>query len=108
MNNTKILTLIHKLHDKTESGLMDWETTASSNKYLTNLSEYSVFISEEGDDYVLSIVDSWDDLIERISDPELKAEERNAYELMQSLFYLARRNARGADKAIDDILSSID
>lgn len=107
MNNTKILTLINKLHEKTEAGKLDWEASASSNKFLTTLSEYSVGISEEGDDFVLTIADSWGNLVERMSDPELKEEDSGIFELMQSLYYLARRNARGADKAIDEILDII-
>jgi len=108
MHNTKILKLIHRLREKTETGSLGWEATASPKKFLTTLSDYSVLISEEGDDYFLTIVDSWDDVIERVSDPELKQEDRKAYETMKSLYVLARRNAKGVDEAIDDILGSIE
>lgn len=108
MTNEKIFKLIEKLHENTEKRKMNWETTASSNKFATSTAEYSIIISEEGGDYYLTIVDEWDELIERINDVELLEVSENSEQVMKSLFSIARRNARGADKAIDDILSSLD
>jgi len=107
MTNTKINDLIVRLHQKTEKNKVDWETTASSNRYLTSSAEYSIIISEEGEDFFLTITDNWDDLIESIGDPELKEINPDAFNLMKSLYSLARRNARGVDKAIDEILDSL-
>lgn len=108
MTNEKIFTLIQRLHENTERGKIDWEATANSNTFATSSSDYSILISEEGEDYYLTIVDEWDELVERINDVELKDVSRESLAIMKSLYSIARRNARGADKAIDDILSSLD
>lgn len=108
MTNEKIFTLIQRLHENTERGKIDWEATANSNRFATSSSDYSIIISEEGEDYYLTIVDEFDELVERINDVELREVNSESLTLMKTLFSTARRNARGADKAIDDILRSLD
>jgi hypothetical protein len=108
MTNEKIYRLITRLYENTEGGRTNWEVTARSNSFASYLSDYSVLISEENGDYYLTIMNQEGDLIERISDVELGQEHGNSLKLMQTLFAVSRRNARGADKAIDDILSSLD
>lgn len=106
----KINDLVVRLSEKTISKQVDWEVTASPDKYLTTSSNYSIIISEEGeqgDDYFLTITDELDELIDRVGDPELTEVNENAYHIMQNMFVSARRNARGVDKAIDDILESL-
>lgn len=108
MTNEKTFTLIKKLHEKTEHGEIDWEVTAHSSRFATSSSDYSILIGEEGNDYYLTIVDKFDELVERISDVDLSNDGyHDSLTIMKSLFSLARRNARGADKAIDDILNSL-
>lgn len=109
MTNVKIFNLITRLHQKTEAGEIKWEATARPDRYLTSSADYSIVIAsaEEQNDYYLMIVNEWDELIESISDRELRDTAPEAYHVMKSLFSMARRNARGADKAIDDILDSL-
>jgi hypothetical protein len=105
MEFSKINNLVVRLNEQTANGKVDWEVTASSERYLTTSASYSIIISEEEPDYFLTIMDKYDDLIERVSDNDLKEFNNDAYELMRTLYISARRNARGVDKAIDDILN---
>ena len=107
MEFSKINNLVVRLYEQTANGKIDWEITATSEKYLTTSATYSIIISEEEPDYVLTIMDKYDDLIERVSDNDLREFNEDAYELMRSLYISARRNARGVDKAIDDILNTL-
>jgi hypothetical protein len=108
MTNEKIFTLITKLHEKTERGEIDWEVTANSSRFATSSADYSILIGEQGDDYDLFIVDQFDELVERVSDVDLARDGFNdSLQIMRSLFSQARRNARGTDKVIDDILNSL-
>lgn len=108
MTNEKIYILINRLIENTKSGKTTWETTARTNSFASFMANYSVIITEDGPDYTLTILDDFDDLIERINDDELSSDYNDAIDIMRSLFSFARRNARGADKAIDDILNFLD
>ncbi len=107
MTNSKLIDLIRRLLNKSNEGEIDWEATANAKRFLTTLSNYSVLISEEGEDYVLYIVDQFDEIIEQVADPDLREVDGDSFKLMKELHQVARRNARGADKAIDDILEML-
>ena len=107
MTNEKLFLLIEKLLENTRSGNIKWEVTANANRFATSKADYSIIISIEGGNICLEIVDDWDEEIERINDVDLRDVDSNSLDVMKSLFVIARRNARGADKAIDDILDSL-
>lgn len=107
ITNQKLLEIIVRLLEKTNTRQLHWEITASDSKYLTSLPKYSVIISEEGEDYVLYITNPYQSnaIIERVADGELREIDPKAFVKMRNLYESARRNARGADQAVDDILN---
>ncbi|MFY1053899.1 hypothetical protein ACOQNP_19950 [Ectopseudomonas khazarica] len=104
MSNIKIFNLLMALTERTEEKKVVWEVTVWSNKYITTMANYSVAISEGEGDYFLSIEEMNGDVIEIVSDRDLREIDYESERRMRNLYSLARRSARGADKAIDDIL----
>lgn len=104
MSNIKIFNLLMVLTERTEEKKVAWEVTVWSNKYITAMANYSVAISENDGDYFLSIEEVNGDIIEIVSDRDLREIDYESERKMRNLYSLARRSARGADKAIDEIL----
>lgn len=104
MSNIKLYNLLIALTDRTEQKRVSWEVTVWSNKFITSMGDYSVGVGENDGDYFLSIETLDGDSIEIVSDIELSEISYDAVSRMRNLFSMARRSARGADKAIDDLL----
>jgi len=112
MNEQKFVTLIDDLFDKTSSGKMSWETTLSKNVFQTNFPQYSIAVgqeshySDEVGDYLvvfMEIRDSKGEVVDHVSDNVTDPIYRTLYKLYQE----ARRVAKGADQAIDYLLSEL-
>jgi hypothetical protein len=113
----KLIALTKRLLQSTRMQKLEWRMTASQDRFTVAFSDRAVAISEEmphdedprhGMDYFLTITNADGDVIERVSDNELRAEWSDVYSVMRELFEAARRSAMGADKAVDDILGEID
>lgn len=116
MNSDKIITLLTKLQQRTESGDVTWEKTAEENQFQTTLGKYTIRLLEfpsaepETYDYFLRLHDEGGALIDSLSDVELHqiSPGVGAYKMMGTIFRSARRSATGVDKAIDSIIQGLD
>jgi len=106
MSYQKIFTLVTQLHTRTERGMIDWETTANPQAFTTSSANYSMIVSEDDVGYYFHIYSEDDDLVERVSASELNQFSLNGADVLVSLHSMARRQAKGVDKAIDEILKS--
>lgn len=107
MSSVKIVNLINALVERTEDREISWEATAWNNKFMCLLSGYSVGITQDEEFTTLTIEDALGEIIEQIRDNDLHGPYIQAAFKLRSLFVSARRNAKGADKAIDEIINSL-
>lgn len=108
----KLSSLLVELAKRTREGFLKWEPTAVEGVYQVAFPRYTVQICTERNekglaDYVLSILNSDGVLIERAADPDLSSRVQNASGLMNELHSNARRQALGADQAIENILTDL-
>jgi hypothetical protein len=121
MAENKIVILVSKIETNTISNALNWEATAETNEFQTTLANFVVRIGEQFDpeypehpDYVLKIIDHDGNTMESTTNADLVKMEhktfgvRHPYEVMQSIFKMAKRQALGVDKAIDSILSELE
>jgi hypothetical protein len=121
MTENKIVTLVSKLETNTISNALIWEATAETQEFQTTLANFVVRICEQFDpedpvhpDYIIKIIDSEGNVMESTTNVDLAKMEhktfgqRHPYEVMQSIFKMAKRQALGVDKAIDSILSELE
>lgn len=112
MSYQKLATLLTVLSEKTESGRIEWEESARSNSYETSFPNYSVVLSHRPssvseDDYVLYVVDARGDVVEEAADYDFREFMENPYSRMKELYETARRQAKGVDQALDEILKDL-
>jgi hypothetical protein len=122
MTENKLVTLVSKIETNTISNALSWEATAETYEFQTTLANFVVRIGEgfdpddpEHPDYVLKIIDHNGNTMESITNADLVKMEHDAtfgqrhpYEVMQSIFKKAKRQALGVDKVIDSILSELE
>jgi hypothetical protein len=104
------VTLLRKLHSRTDKGRLKWEETANRYTFQVAFADYVVHISQEGDDYYLRILDPGGELVEEVSDTDLKKlwmPPQTAYALLHETFVGARRTARGFDRMVHSILDAL-
>lgn len=105
----KLWKLIGKLESYSDYGSRKWEETTSPNAFQLSLPEYVLRIAESGNDYVISIFNNNGRLVEAASDSDFTDNGvLGAYQALRRLYEKARRSAVGAEKAVDDILKSLD
>lgn len=110
MSYPKIAKLIAVLKEQTESGLLAWAQTEKSDMFQASFPGYSVriFVRDHNpieQDYVLQIINYLGEIVEEISDPDLKNVMENPYRVMRDLHDSARRSAMGVENALDEILN---
>ncbi len=112
MSMEKLASLVTKLLLLTDKQKLQWEQTESSSVFQVSFPEYSIRIfprqGREGTDYHIAVLNSDGDVIDTASDVSLKEHLTDSYEKMQYLHDAARRSAFGVDKALDNILESLD
>src|SRR4051812_26197174 len=106
--------LLKRLIERTVAGRVKWEETPASNTYQTSFPNHTVKVAEsrgaapDEPDYFLSIVDEEARVLDRASDSDLReiadSEGASAFQKMRELYRLARRDAMGAERALDDIM----
>ena len=117
----RLVLLLNRLHKKTLDRKVTWEPTAKEGAFQLAFSEYVVRLFQQqnprdpdGTDYVLSIVNKDESVIDSIDDEELTAflraqgdEETSGYRWMGEMYSAARRIALGTEAAIDSLLEEL-
>ena len=116
MSYQKIADIITKISEKTKNESIEWETTEKEGVYQVSLSNYSVRVFKvpgrenpmEEEDYIIQVMNGQGEIVEEVSDVDIKSVLTDAYTMMKSTFELARRKAMGVDVALDSILGELD
>jgi hypothetical protein len=128
MASKKYGSLVRRLVDKTNRNELGWRESPMPEVYQVSFSRYSLKISEvqeaRQDSYVISVLNSDGTVIDSFSDADLdvkpdqlgliRTEFSNQLTvnipfsaLLRDLYQKARRQALGADKALDEILNEL-
>ncbi len=117
MAEDRRIVLIQSLHDRTQEKIISWERTAVPGVFQVAFLNYSVTIArrptreEEAleDDVYIRIYDQFGDIIEEIVDTDLGSEgmRPTPYQVMDSIYTMARRSSLGVDKAINELIMQL-
>ncbi|MEW9805423.1 hypothetical protein [Mesorhizobium marinum] len=100
--------LLGLLVTKTQSGVLSWEQGPSADAYVTQIGNNSILIRTQREDYLVSIFNENGSVVESFTDVSLSQDGiESAFEGMRDLHEMARRNALGADRVINDILNEL-
>ncbi|MET4131673.1 hypothetical protein ABIE62_000789 [Porphyrobacter sp. MBR-155] len=113
----KLRALVEALYSNTTSGALAWAVQAGSDVFFTSIGDrrLDVFVEEgEREEDVWIIIYNRDgDKIESFSDTffgkarPARTPHDNYYSLMKDLYDAAGRNARGADKIVNELLEEL-
>jgi hypothetical protein len=115
--NTKYKQIVDALYANTKSKSVLWKLTDRGNPY-TQFGNYSVLLENkedaDGAPYILvTITDILGKFIDNFSDNTLSEDSpsdsdlESYWKVMDTLIETARRQARGADSALDEILNQL-
>lgn len=116
MSYQKIAHLVVLLSRKTKEGKLAWSATERNGVFQVSFPSHSVRIFEklvphdEGGqrlDMVAQIIDYNGDVVEEVSDEDLKGMVAGPYTTMRDMFETARRQAMGVESAIDGIIDEL-
>lgn len=112
MSYQKIAKLVDLLVQNTKSNNVEWDKTELSNEFQASFADYSVRLahieSELEDEYVIKIYDWAGDVMEEVSDVQLKELIRDPYRRMKEMYEIARRKVMGVEDALDSIISKLE
>ena len=106
----KLARLINRLVEKTLEGSVEWERTVPEDYFQATFPAYTVHIGKEVDtfteraSYVLKIFNEDNELIEEVTDGQLRGEMTDSFARMAALHSGARRKAMGVEEAVDNLL----
>ena len=112
--------LIERLINLTAEGKIDWKDTASEDDFQATVAQYVVTMSRTRNldnwdaswDYQIRVADRKGTLIDEASDRDfdrdLKIAEHSPFKAFTLLYDAARRSARNVDKALTELLPSLD
>lgn len=119
MATNKHRLLFERLHNKTNRAELNWGETLEPDRFMVSFKDFSVTINPvstedpETDDYLIRICNASGDVVDSFTDNDIgktieSADERSRFfKDFSNLFEMARRNARGADVALDSILQQL-
>lgn len=113
MSYPKIAKLITVLLQQTGNGSLKWDQTEHSDMFQASFPRFSVRIYQKDlnpieIDYALQIINDEGEIVEEVSDPDLKHVLENPYAKMRDLHDSARRSAMGVEEALDEILNFLE
>lgn len=111
MTEEKLAALLTRLHDRTMAGKLDWEETTRKNFYQVAFPEYAIRIGpDDHGDLVLRLYNKDNVLMEEVAANQLESHLRGipALVMMQDLYTAAKRKALNTDKALDELIASLD
>jgi hypothetical protein len=107
MADNKLTKILMELVQKTDKGSLAWEPTAEEGVYQVSFPRFTVQLSPNGPDIVLSILNSEGTIIEEAADAEFSDHIPAPYQTMKKLYANARRQALGVDAALDELLDEL-
>jgi len=114
MSYPKIARLVETLLLQTEAGTLQWAQTERSEIFQASFPRYSIRVYPDNNrsalqpDYFLQILNEVGEIVEEVSDPDLRDVMELAFTKMQNLYEGARRSAMGVESALDEILDFLD
>lgn len=109
----RLRTLVEGLYIATENGTLRWSSKDSSNSYVAQIGSNTVEILPVGNDIRINIYDALGNEVDSFDDNYFKEMAPvnipydTYFQAMIALHQSARRNATGADKIIDNMISSL-
>ena len=105
----KMADLLHRLSNLTSQGKIKWEETARKGFYQYSFPSYTVQIGEDPDEdpnfrYVMRLINDNNVVMEQVTPSDLQPHLPVAFDVMRELHIMAKREALGTEKALDDIL----
>lgn len=117
MAESKLVQFVQLLERRTAEGKVVWEQTAQEGVYQAAFPQYAVTIRKEetmrsGMHYLLQILDEQGRIIEEVrgeGPPPIPVLDKPSAldQLLSRLYGVARRQAMGVDKALDDLLATL-
>ncbi|MBX8608556.1 hypothetical protein K5D65_15280 [Pseudomonas cichorii] len=111
MSDSKIISILDKLIEKTTRGDTDWIVTEIKGVYQVSFPRYSVrlaFKSEGLDEkYVVTIINGEGLVIDSFNTDDIYRFYPDSYDKLSSLYSAARRKALGVDRALDELLEDM-
>lgn len=112
MELEKLMLMIDKLAKQTAASSIKWEEE-SHNLYTTTIGRHKVFVTEHRQeradpDYVVGFYGANGDVVDAISDVELREVSPRAFSAMRGLYHSAQRSARGVTEIVNDILGELE
>ncbi|WP_341910386.1 hypothetical protein [Ferrovibrio terrae] len=113
------MALFDRLYNKSESGALTWKETVQDDMFSVAFKDFSVSIRPvavdfDEIDYYFEIRNENGEVVDQFKDTELSqlcssdVERKALFKKVETLYEIARRNARGADKALTSILKQLD
>lgn len=95
-----------KIYNKSQEGSLSWKPTVEERTFELQLPSGTFSITENGEDYLIQIMNADGVVIEYIWDKDIDPviDGEPSYPVLKSLYTLARSKALGLDKTIDDML----
>lgn len=116
MPDKRLFSITSKLLSRTLNGKVQWEPDVSGTGFRTSYPDYSVTVRRTQEPssiaaaivgftggYELIILDGEGKIVDALS----LTNKNKEFTELQNLYEVARRNARGVDKALDDILKHL-
>ena len=111
MANPKQMALIQHLHERSLDGTLEWTDSIIRSAFEVSLSNYTIRVSMENDDYRVNILDGQGRTVESFTDVDLDkgAGEltHRYYKMLSEIYDMARRIAYGVDEALNNILDEL-
>lgn len=105
-------TLVRNLIERTNSGKIRWEESTQEGVFQVSFPEYTLVIEivetmNSGNDISIGVYNGVGSLVDSLTDTSISDGGGQWYSRMKDLYDTARRQALGADKALDEILKSL-
>jgi len=118
MADRKLLTLVERLHRRTQERKVQWGETPKDGVFQAEFGGIIVTLQLRPDpqypeepDYIVRILNDEGRLVEQFTNNDLSSlaenAERHPYRLMSELYDDARRLAMGVDRALDTLLNEL-
>jgi hypothetical protein len=112
---SKIVRVIELLRDRTRRNQLHWQPTARKGVYQAAFPNMTILISQRPNkelagvkDIVVGIHNAEGETVEEVSDVDLQGDLTNSEQVMHEIYEVARRQALGVDKYLDNLLEYLE